>query len=219
LKAVTSRRRVEILVGLLIALGLPFCHLTELGKALGGLAGGELPWWLLLVCILAYTTRIERLPLASLGYRTPGWANIGLAFAFALGGIVGIGLITSFVLPALHLSVERRITSLFQTPFWYRAILVTRAAFVEETAFRGYGFERLAELSGSSLLAAAATFALFTLAHYSGGGWGQVIVAAWGGLVLTALFLWRRNTWANILCHWLTDAAGFLLLPAVGGHH
>jgi membrane protease YdiL (CAAX protease family) len=36
-------------------------------------------------------------------------------------------------------------------------------------------------------------------------------VAGFGGLLLTILFLWRGNLWANVLAHWLTDAAGFLL--------
>jgi|GEM_PF-5822705 len=60
---------------------------------------------------------------------------------------------------------------------------------------------------------------LFTLAHLSGGGAGQVIIAAFGGLVLTALYFWRGNLWANIIAHWLTDGAGFILLPLIGAHH
>jgi membrane protease YdiL (CAAX protease family) len=218
----SAGRRIQIVIGLLIALGLPFCHLGDLGKtysSLGPLFGGEVLWWALFVAIIAYTLIIERKPLSSLGYRAPGWADIVLAIVFAFAAVFGIGFIFSVVLPALHLTVAQKITGLFQAPFWFRVLLVTRAAFVEETLFRGYGFERITEFSGSRVLAAVATFALFTLAHYSGGGWGQVIIAAWGGLVLTVLYVWRRNLWANILCHWLTDAAGFLLMPMAGGHH
>ena len=98
-------------------------------------------------------------------------------------------------------------------------LLVSRAAFVEETAFRGYGFERITELTGSKWLAALVTLVLFTMAHYAGGGWAQVIIAAWGGLVLTVLYLWRRNLWANIICHWLIDGTAFLLLPMIPQHH
>src|SRR6185312_6233837 len=104
--------------------------------------------------------------------------------AFGIAAVLGIGLVFAVILPALHLSVAQKITSLFQTPLWFRVLLVSRAAFVEEIAFRGYGFERLAELTRSKWLAALATCGLFTLAHYSGGGWGQVIIAAWGGVVL-----------------------------------
>jgi membrane protease YdiL (CAAX protease family) len=104
-------------------------------------------------------------------------------------------------------------------PIALRVLTVTRAAFVEETLFRGYGFERLAELTRSPLLAGLITFALFTLAHLSGGGWGQVIIAAWGGLILTLLYMWRRNIWATIIAHWLTDGAAFILLPLLMAHH
>jgi len=42
-------------------------------------------------------------------------------------------------------------------------------------------------------------------------GWTHLIVAGYGGLVLTALYLLRRDLAANMLAHWLTDAVGFLL--------
>lgn len=214
--AAAPSNRLIVIVGLLIALGLPFCHLGDLGKAhsgLGPLAGGEVLWWALFILIILYVLVVERRPLSTIGFRMPGGVDLLLALVFAVGAIFGIGLLFSVVLPALHLSVAQKITSLFQAPFWFRVLLVTRAAFVEEIAFRGYGFERLSELSNSKWLAALATCALFTLAHYSGGGWGQVIIAAWGGIILTVLYLWRRNLWANILCHWLTDGVGFLLMP------
>jgi membrane protease YdiL (CAAX protease family) len=160
----------------------------------------------------------ERRPLSSIGFRAPGIMDLVLGLVFGIGAVLGIGVIFAIILPALHLSVAQKITSLFQMPFWFRVLLVTRAAFVEEIAFRGYGFERLSELTRNKWFAALATCALFTLAHYSGGGWGQVIIAAWGGVVLTALYLWRRNLWANILCHWVTDGVGFLLVPMLPHH-
>jgi hypothetical protein len=36
--------------------------------------------------------------------------------------------------------------------------------------------------------------------------------------VLTVLNVWRRNLWANITCHWLTDGAGFILVPLLVQH-
>lgn len=217
-----STGRLVLITGLLLAFGLPFCHLGDLGKAysgLGPLFGGEVLWWAFFVLILVYVRAAERRPLRSLGFRSPGWRDILFATLAAVITIFGMGFLFTVVLPTFHLSVAQKIAGLFQTPFWFRVLLVTRAAFVEETAFRGYGFERITMLTGSTWLAALVTFALFTLAHYSGGGWGQVIIAAWGGVVLTILYVWLRNLWANILCHWLTDAAGFLLIPALPSHH
>ena len=217
----TTARRLQILIGLVIALGLPFAHLGDLGKkysGLGPLWGGEAVWWGLFVVVLLYVLLVERRSLSSLHFVRPRVMDLVAGAIAAIVVIVGIGVMFNFVLPALHLTVTQRLSALMSAPFLFRVLLVTRAAFVEETLFRGYGFERITELTGSAGLAAIVTFALFTLAHYSGGGWGQVLIAAWGGFVITALYVWRRNLWANILCHWLTDAAGFLLLP-MAPHH
>jgi membrane protease YdiL (CAAX protease family) len=97
------------------------------------------------------------------------------------------------------------------SPFWYRFILVTRAAVAEETLFRGYPIERLEELTGSRLIAAVISWAAFTIVHLAAWGWPQLIVAGFGGVILTVLYLWRRNLYSNIIAHWIADGAGFLL--------
>jgi membrane protease YdiL (CAAX protease family) len=218
----TNARRIQIVVGLLLALDLPFCHLGDLGKkytGLGPLFGGEVLWWGLLAAILLYVLLVERKPLSSIGYRRPGFWDIALGILAAVVIFLGTGVLFQVILPALHLSVAQKITSIALMPLWFRLLLVTRAAFVEETAFRGYGFERIGELAGSNLLAGLVTFVLFTIAHLSGGGWGQVIIAANGGLVLTLLYMWLRNIWVNIIAHWLTDAGGFILVPILMANH
>jgi membrane protease YdiL (CAAX protease family) len=43
-------------------------------------------------------------------------------------------------------------------------------------------------------------------------------IAAFGGLGLTVLSCWRGNLWVNMIAHWLTDFAGFVLLPLIGAH-
>jgi membrane protease YdiL (CAAX protease family) len=210
----SASRRIQIAIGLLLALGLPFCHLGDLGRkysGLGPLFGGEVLWWILFAVVLLYVLFVERLPLSSLGFRRPGLADIAIAVGAGIVAVVGIGLIFVFVLPALHLDVTRQMNSMLQAPFWFRVLIVTRAAIAEETLFRGYGIERIEEATGSRLLAAAATWALFTAAHLSSWGLGSLIVAGFGGLVLTLLYLWRRNLWVNIIAHWLADAAGFLM--------
>jgi membrane protease YdiL (CAAX protease family) len=217
----TNSRRLQILVGLVLALGLPFCHLGDLGRTysgLGPLMGGDVLWWVLFAAILLYTLLVERQALSSIGFRKPGAWDIALGVLAAIVMFMGTGVIFQFVLPALHMSVDRQLASAIQAPLWFRLINVTRAAVVEETAFRGYGVERLNELTGSALLAGFVTWVLFTIAHLSTWGWAQVIIAAYGGLVLTVLYLWRRNLWSNIIAHWLTDGAAFILLPLMMHH-
>jgi membrane protease YdiL (CAAX protease family) len=55
------------------------------------------------------------------------------------------------------------------------------------------------------------SLATFTYAHLSYWGWSHLIVAGFGGLVLTGLYLWRRDLVSNMVAHFLTDAIGFLL--------
>lgn len=92
---------------------------------------------------------------------------------------------------------------------WF--MLVTRAAVAEETLFRGYPIERLLEVTRSRFAAGAISWSAFTITHLSGWGWAQLLVAGTGGLILTALYLWRRNLAANITAHWIADGTGFLL--------
>jgi membrane protease YdiL (CAAX protease family) len=218
----SATRRIQVIIGLLLALGLPFCHLGALGKQysrLGPLLGGEVLWWALFAAVLLYVLFVERKALSSLGFRRPGVSDIALGFLAALVMFMGSGVLFQIVLPALHLNLDRPMQAIGAMPMWFRLLTVTRAAVVEETVFRGYGFERLAELTRSPLIAGLVTFALFTLAHLSGGGWGQVIIAAFGGLVLTLLYMWRRNIWSTIVAHWMTDGAAFILLPLLMAHH
>lgn len=218
-------RRVQITIGLLLALALPFAHLSTLGKrysGLGPLWGGEVGWWSLFAVIVAYVFFVERKRLSSIGYRVPGLMDIGAGLIAAMISIAGVLFILNVVLPALHLEEgqAQEADALFATPLLYRVLLVTRAAFVEETLFRGYGFERLTELTSNKWFAAFATFAFFGLAHYSpAGGWGDVLVGAEGGLIFAVLYLWRRNIWSNIICHWIVDGTGFILIPMLSGAH
>lgn len=213
--------RILILIGLLIALGLPFAPLGSWGKAYSGLGplwGGEAAWAAFFLVILLYVLFVERRPLSSIGFRRPKAWDVVIGIAAMVAIVVGDAVIST-VEARLHLAVKPQIAALLATPLSYRAFIAVRAAVVEETAFRGYGLERITDLTGSRWLAAVITFALFTLAHYPGGGLALALAAACGGLVLTLLYLWRRNLWTTILAHWLTDAVGLLLIPAMGAHH
>ena len=216
-----AENRILVLIGLAIALGLPFTHLSTWGKTYSGLGplwGGEAAWVAFFLVILLYVVLVERRPLSSIGFRRPKWSDAGLGVGAAILILAG-DIALSRIDALFHLAVKPQIGALFATPFGYRVFVVARAAIVEETAFRGYGLERVTELTGSKWPAAAVTFALFTLAHYPGGGLALALAAACGGLVLTLLYLWRRNLWTTILAHWLTDVVGLLVVPALAAHH
>lgn len=211
----TASRRIIILAGLAIALVVPSLSPTTHLPTVAGVDSlyvHEWFWWALLAVVLFYVLVVERQSLSSIGFRKPSWKTFVFGILFGILGVAGIVAIFSVLFPMLHLQMNtQEIGKLLHTPFWFRFFLVTRAALMEETLFRGYGIERLGELTGNRWLAGAVTWALFTLAHLSAWGWAQLIVAGYGGLVLTALYLWRRDLICNMIAHWLTDGAGFLL--------
>jgi|HubBroStandDraft_6_1064221.scaffolds.fasta_scaffold50868_2 membrane protease YdiL (CAAX protease family) len=214
----STSRRIQILVGLPLALvvslafAVPQFDLTAHAQELfGTLVGRELPWWILVAVMLIYILAIERRPLTAIGLKRPGWMSFVWGLAGGLALLIGEGIIFAVVFPRLGLHVNQKAAlGIIQTPIIYRAALVLRAAGAEEILFRGYGIERLDELTGNRILAAAITWAVFTYAHLGYWGWAQLIVAGYGGLVLTIMYLWRRGLASNMLAHLIGDAIPFL---------
>lgn len=220
----TMTRRLQILIGLIFPLLATFAPIGAWSKQIfGPLMGGEALWWALVVVMLVYVVAVERLPLSSIGFRKPGIWDILLGILAGVLLFVGVGVIYAIVIPALHLAPQAKAADTLGTiltmPFWFRVLLVARAAVCEEVLFRGYPLERIEELTGSTILAALLTWAAFTYAHLAGWGTVHLIVAGYGGVILTILYLWRRNIWANMIAHWIADGGAFLLMPLLMPHH
>jgi membrane protease YdiL (CAAX protease family) len=113
--------------------------------------------------------------------------------------------------PALNWSEHDQINSLSAIPYWLNVLIVVRAAVSEEIFFRGYTLGRLQEVSGSRAIAAVVSCSVFTWDHVGFWGWHHVFIAGPAGIVLTMLYLWRRNLLVNIIAHFIVDAAAFLL--------
>lgn len=212
----TSRPRITLVVGILFLLIATFAPLGGwgqhlLGRELGPNWSREILWWVLTFGLYAHVLVVERRALSSIGLHRPRLADLVLAVIAGVLLVGGTVVIYNVLFPLLHLQINmKEVGTLMHTPFWYRVMLVTRAAVAEETLFRGYPIERLKEWSGSRVLAGVAGWAAFTYAHLGSWGAAQLIVAGYGGALLTILYLWRRNLWANMLAHWIADGAGFL---------
>jgi len=209
-----SPRRGIILVGLVLTLIVPA---SGIGRMLDRVAGlpphfaQEAFWWSLATLVLLFILTIERRPLSSVGIHRPDWKTLAIGVGGGLAVLAFAGSIASFVLPLFHLQQDPTILKrMLDTPYWYRVAVVTRAAFVEELLMRGYGIERLQELTGSKLIAGAVTLFFFTIGHFSYGSVAQLIVACAAGFVLTILYIWRRDLTANMIAHWITDGATLL---------
>ncbi len=206
--------------GLVLALGFAVLPLSHWGESyIGRPWGREVLWWVAGLVVLAYVIAAERRPLSSIGFRTPGWWDIGLGLIFGIVLFVGAAVLDGIVFPALHLKINTATyNAIIGTPLMYRIALVSRAAVCEEILFRAYPLERLREWSGSVMLASVVSWAIFTYAHLSTWGAPQLIVAGFGGALLTILYLWRRNIWSNMLAHWIADSS-FVLVPLLSAHH
>ncbi len=206
---------VKIVVGLFITLGVANLPLGTWGERRiprWPLVGHEVLRWLAVAVLILYVLLVERCPLSSIGFRKLRLWDIPIAILAGVLMVATIMVIYSVIFPALHLQMNsREMSKLLATPFWYRFMLVTRAALAEETLFRGYPIERLEELTKSRFAAGAISWAAFTIAHLSAWGFPQLVVARSGGIILTVLYIWRRNLPANMIAHWVADGAGFLM--------
>lgn len=211
-------RQIQILIGLMLTLVVPILasqHIIPEGikfTVAGAPLGQEFFWWVLVVVVVLYILLIERRSLQSIGLRMPSRRTFVFGIAAGVLLVGGIIFIYAVIFPLLHLKANAAAgQKILATPFWYRVLLVTRAAVAEEVLFRGYPIERIGEWPGSRWLGAVIAWAAFTYAHLGYWGWAQLLIAGWGGLILTLLYLWRRDLVSNMVAHFVADGAGFLL--------
>lgn len=74
-----------------------------------------------------------------------------------------------------------------------------------------YAIERLRELTGRFSIAGILSCTVFALEHVGVWGWGHLLIAGSAGVILTLLYIWRRNLWVNMIAHFVPDAIGLLL--------
>ncbi len=174
----------------------------------------EALWWSYAVVVVLWLRFGEGLPLSSIGLRRPNWKTL------AFGVLAAVVLLAVFVLqyavivPMFHLDAARAGAErnlILARPLWYRVLMVLRAAVVEEILFRGYMIEKVRQLTGSTVLAVVVSVATFTYAHLSGWGLVHLIPVCAAGILFALLYVWRRDLPSNMLAHFITDGAGFLL--------
>jgi membrane protease YdiL (CAAX protease family) len=210
-QAIDWRRRIGATLAVLIILQLPLGRLLP-GTGFSRQLGEEGLFWLLTLLLVAYVTLVEHRPLSSIGLGRTTWKSAAFGIGAACVMIGGFAVIYLVVFPALGLSAtETALRAVKSTPVWFQLLLVTRAAVFEEIYYRGFAIERLTEITGRRWAAALISLLAFTFAHLDYWGWPHLIVAAFGGIVLTGLYLFRRDLSANMIAHFVTDGVGFLL--------
>ncbi|WIG56204.1 MAG: hypothetical protein OJF61_001992 [Rhodanobacteraceae bacterium] len=208
-----SKPWVSSTIGLLVTIGLmsmPLGHWLGQFQNLGHMILTEMAFWSIVAIALLYVFFVERRPLSSVGLRKPSAADLALAVAAGAFIVALLAAIYLMIFPALHWSENGQFKNVSTIPYWLQCMVVVRAAVSEEITFRGYGIERVQELTGSRSIAGLLTWSVFTLDHLSFWGWHHLLVAGSAGAVLTLFYLWRRNLWASMLAHFIVDAVGFL---------
>jgi membrane protease YdiL (CAAX protease family) len=208
--------RLAAAAGLLIALVLPFIPLGNWlapGSSIPARLAHEAVWWAYAAVIVGWLMMVERKTLSSIGFRAPTWKTAAFGLLTGLATIAILIAQYAVIVPLLHLDGSHAgdvRAKIMETPYWYRVLMVLRAAVVEELMFRAYMMEKVRQLTGSWGLALVVSVTAFTLAHL--GGWGLVhLIPVFGAAVVFGLmYLWRRDTPANMIGHFLADAAGFL---------
>jgi len=207
-------------VGLAVGMLGPLLLASPAGRVLGDPARmrthlfGQLAMWALLAFVLWIVLGVERRPLASIGLRPPGWRS--LAWGLALAALV-MWVITPFNLWLLRVTglrgYESTIAKFGEWPLALQIFAVLTAGIVEEVLYRGFPLERIAEWSGSALVAGAVVVVVFALVHLPMWGPGPVLTFVVSGAVVAGWYIWQRDLTATIVMHVIVDAMGLIIVP------
>lgn len=213
----SGRAKLLAACGLIAVIVLPLLPVGRWiapGDSLTALLSREAVWWIYAAAVLVWLVLVERLPLTSIGFRAPTWKTLLFAVVGAVAMLFIFAIHMGVIVRVFHLDTAQILEQqrmIFSRPYWFRVLLVLRAAVVEEILFRGYMIEKVRQLTGSAVLAVTVSVLTFTWAHYAGWGLVQLIPACGAGVVLALLYVRRRDLPSNMLAHFLTDGMGFLL--------
>jgi uncharacterized protein len=211
-------------VGVLVALGGP--TLVVAAKRASHfdseIAGGHIFNWVAMWGVTLLTVLIlvlgERQPLSAIGFRRFTWASLG--FGVALGAVVIMTFpLASLILKALNIpNPQTALAEVATLPLWIRVGTLLTAGVTEEILFRGYPISRLKVATGSTAIAVVIPFGVFVVLHLPSWGVAHLLFVSVAALLFTLAFVWRRNLWANIIAHIVTDSVPLLILPLTGMH-
>ena len=157
----------------------------------------------LAAALVRVALRIEHAPVTSLGLKWPTWRTFALAAVlFTLVQFVLPLITTPLVRLFSTAGLEAGIRHIAPWPVWFRLVAALTGGVIEETLYRGYATERLVTLTGSRWIGGALAALGFGLAHIP--AWGSTFALAADlpfGVLMTFVYVWRRDLLANILAH------------------
>jgi uncharacterized protein len=182
------------------------------------LAGNFLFVPLSAILVLAWVS-LSHTPWREIGYVRPrGWIRtiavgivFGITFKFAMKAIV----MPMFGAPPINQAYHWVSGNAAALPYMF-FLLIVAAGFGEETLFRGWMFERLGKLFGSSVWATSAiiviTAAIFASLHYPDQGIPGVEQAAITGLVFGTIFARTGRLFLLMIAHAAFDLTALAMI-------
>jgi uncharacterized protein len=176
-----------------------------------------------LVCLVAFFLWRNHEPVVRLGWTVRTWATEALLGVLLF---VPMAMIASFVEKVLgsagfttgSKAAQAALTPHGTSEFVLAFFLVAVVAVAEETIFRGYLILRFEALTSNAAAAALLSALVFSVGHGYEGAAGVVTVGVIG-LMLAAVYLWRRSLAAPIVMHFLQDFFAMLVLPYMMHKH
>ncbi len=163
--------------------------------------------------------RWSRTPWREIGFVRPrSWmatAAVGITFGITFKFLMKTIVMPLLGAPAINQAYHYLAGNRAAIPAILFAVIVS-AGFGEETVFRGYFFERLGKLFGSSVAARTSivvlTSVLFGLAHYSVQGLAGAEQATIVGLVFGTIFAITGRIWMLMLAHAAFDVTAVAMI-------
>jgi membrane protease YdiL (CAAX protease family) len=225
-QATPSRKWLATSTGLFIALVVPAIFLVSGPSAMPTdmhaveeVLINEAVIWALALGVLAIVVFWERRKLSSIGLVRPTFGAF-LAGAAVMAVLIILAVAAASAIQAAGFPVDNanQARLVIGLPIWLQIFVVLSAGCTEEILFRGYPIERITELTGRRWLGALLPVIVFGAVHAPFWGVAHAVVAGFEGLLLTIVYLWRRNLWTNITAHALLDGLVFAALDVATRH-
>ena len=174
----------------------------------------DLSKWVITLVLLAYVLVIEGQSLQSIGVTQPdpfpvvggfgGVAEVGLWWGFGVAGTVFL----TYIILAVYRIAELTVPSEFgadqatRGPIRYGITAVT-AGVTESVLFQAYPIERLTLLTGSVVIAAVASWIVFTAVHYLGDTFSleETVYIGAPAAAVTGLYVLSGSIYVIVLVH------------------
>ena len=174
----------------------------------------------ILFLILLGVLRADGMTLGDVGWRLAEGQTWGREILIGLGAGLVFALVQQVILLPLTDWAQRTfgdvvaggdvstsIESALLVAFFGSVIL---APLVEESLYRGYAITRLSQRY-SVVWAVVISALFFGPLHWAQGIWPMLRTIVTGGVILSGMFLWRRNLIGAIIVHFVLNVAPYLL--------